>query len=112
MAEYIDRDAFLTQERAWYCDNCDRRKNSKGKTVYEIGEAPCRACYIGDVLDALEDYPAADVVERKTGKWINYLEDGFVECPFCKSATNCDGDIAELHYCFNCGAKLEGDEDV
>ena len=56
--------------------------------------------------------PAADVVERKTGKWINYLEDGFVECPFCKSATNCDGDIAELHYCFNCGAKLEGDEDA
>jgi hypothetical protein len=53
-----------------------------------------------------------NVVERKTGKWINYLEDGFVECPFCHSATNCDGDIAELHYCFNCGAKLEGDEDA
>ena len=60
----------------------------------------------------LEQIQAADVVERKTGKWINYLEDGFVECPFCHSATNCDGDIAELHYCFNCGAKLEGDEDV
>ena len=63
MAEYINRDAFLAKERAWYCDNCDRRKNSKGKTVYEIGEAPCRACDIGDVLDLLEDYPAADVVE-------------------------------------------------
>ena len=61
MAEYIDRDAFVTHERTWYCDNCDRRKNSKGKTVYEIGEAPCRACNIGDVLDALEDYPATDV---------------------------------------------------
>lgn len=53
-----------------------------------------------------------NVVEREVGKWINYLEDGFVECPFCKSATNCDGDIAELHYCFNCGAKLYGDEDA
>lgn len=63
MAKYIDRDAFLAHERAWYCDNCGRRKNSKGKTVYEIGEAPCRACSIGDILDLLEDYPTADVVE-------------------------------------------------
>lgn len=63
MTDCIDRDAFLSHERAWYCDNCDRRKNSKGKTVYEIGEAPCRACDIGDILDLLEDYPAADVVE-------------------------------------------------
>lgn len=67
---------------------------------------------IEDVKQFVKEIPAADVVERKTGKWINYLEDGFVECPFCKSATNCDGDIAELHYCFNCGAKLEGDDDV
>lgn len=75
MAKYIDRDAFLANERAWYCDQCDRRKNSKGKTVYEIGDAPCRACDIGDVLDLLEDYPAADVVELpKTG--IGDLSDG------------------------------------
>ena len=55
---------------------------------------------------------AAYMVERRVGKWINYLEDGFVGCPFCHCATNCDGDISKLHYCFNCGAKLEGDEDV
>ena len=66
MAEYINRDTFLEHERAWYCKDCSRRKNSKGKTVYEIGEAPCRACDIGTMLDAVEDYPAADVVERKT----------------------------------------------
>ena len=66
MAEYINRDTFLEQQRAWYCKDCNRRKNSKGKTVYEIGEAPCRACDIGTILDAVEDYPAAGVVERKT----------------------------------------------
>ena len=58
--------------------------------------------------EALGRVPSADVVERKTGKWIDCTEDGFVECPFCHSATNCDGEISELHYCFNCGAKLEG----
>lgn len=59
------------------------------------------------------NFPAADVVERKTGKWIDYTEDSFVECPFCHSATNCDGEISELHYCFNCGAQMiGGDEDA
>ena len=81
----------------------------------------CRKCVCqlehGGSCDCRRLFPlAADAIEKLTdrnvGKWINYLEDGFVECPFCHSATNCDGDIAELHYCFNCGAKLEDDEDV
>lgn len=126
MAEYIDRDAFLTQERAWYCENCDMRKNTKGKTVYEIGETPCRACDIGTMLDAVEDYPAADVVERKTGKWIH---DTFGESkmPIVK-CSECglkevwyeeDGMGFALHgqkyanFCPNCGAKMiGGDDDV
>lgn len=48
--------------------------------------------------------------ERKTGKWIDYAEDGYVECPFCHSATNCDGNIEELHFCFSCGAMMEGEQ--
>lgn len=61
MAECIEREAFLAEQRHLYCENCARRKNGKGKFVYEIGDAPCRACDIGDVLDAVEDFPAADV---------------------------------------------------
>ncbi len=59
--EYVNRNAFIAHERAWYCKNCIRRTNSKGKIAYEIGGVPCRACNIEDVLDALEDYPAANV---------------------------------------------------
>ena len=44
--------------------------------------------------------------EQKSGKWIDYREDGFVECPFCGHATNCEDDIDELHYCFYCGARM------
>jgi hypothetical protein len=45
-------------------------------------------------------------LERQKGKWIDYTEDGYVECPFCHSATNCDGNKDELHFCFSCGADM------
>jgi hypothetical protein len=62
--ECIEREAFLEQKREQYCKDCARRKgmrNGKYKTLYEIGEAPCRACEIDDVLNDVEDFPAADV---------------------------------------------------
>lgn len=62
MSEYINREAFVKEQRHLYCENCARRKgikNGKMRFVYEIGDAPCRACGYGDVLDDLEDYPAA-----------------------------------------------------
>lgn len=43
---------------------------------------------------------------RNKGEWIDYSDEGYVECPFCHSATNCDGNKDELHYCFSCGAEL------
>lgn len=46
---------------------------------------------------------------RRKGKWIDYSDEGYVECPFCHSATNCDGNKDELHYCFSCGADMRGD---
>lgn len=48
--------------------------------------------------------------ERKKGEWIDYTEDGYVECPFCHSATNCDGNKDELHFCFSCGADMRGEQ--
>ena len=45
--------------------------------------------------------------QEKTGHWIDYSEEGFVECSECGSATNCDGNINELHFCFSCGAKMD-----
>lgn len=94
MAEYINREKLPPKkEREFFWDD-----------DFNAGWNAC--------LNKINSIPAADVVERMAGKWINYLEDGFVECPFCHCATNCDGDISELHYCFNCGDKLEGDEDV
>ncbi len=91
MAEYIDKAAFIADKRKQYCADCDRRKgmkNGKVRFVYDIGDAPCRACGIGDMLDEVEDYPAADVVEIKHGHWISTLSyKGQSVCSVCGFAT-------------------------
>lgn len=50
--------------------------------------------------DAIKAMPSADVVERKTGKWIDGV------CSICNEGT----DIVEskyFNYCPYCGAKME-----
>lgn len=67
MSELIDRQAFIEQERRLYCEDCDRRKgkkNGKLTVCYEIGEAPCRACWLDDALGDLEDFPTASPWHR------------------------------------------------
>ena len=68
MSELIDRKAFIENERKLYCEDCDRRKGTKnGKPnviCYEIGEAPCRACWLDDALTDLEDFPTASPWHR------------------------------------------------
>lgn len=68
--DLIDRDAFLAEKRHLYCENCARRKgmkNGKMKFVYGIGDAPCRACGYGDVLDNIEDAPTIIESEEEDG---------------------------------------------
>ena len=48
--------------------------------------------------------------QEKTGHWIDHSDEGYVECSNCGSATNCDGNIADLHFCFSCGAEMESEE--
>lgn len=50
--------------------------------------------------------------ERPQGEWVDYSNEGYVECPFCGSATNCEDNKDELHYCWNCGAEMKGGADM
>lgn len=106
MSEYIERDAFLEQKREQYCKDCTRRKgmrNGKYKTLYEIGEAPCRACGIDDVLNDVEDFPAADVRPVVRGEWVDCTEyNGEYRCSVCKEFEG-----HKRNFCPNCGAKME-----
>lgn len=63
-----------------------------------------RTFHNGTYAKAIDEAIAS--AEPKKGTWVDYSEDGFVECPFCGSATNCDGNKEELHFCFSCGADM------
>lgn len=61
----IDADALIDEALERYCKDCDKRKcvkNGKYRIVYEIGEAPCRACEVDDVKAELEEAPTIDAV--------------------------------------------------
>ena len=78
-----------------------RAFETDGDTMWQSG---CWVRYRA-IEQVVKEQPTIEP-ERKTGRWIDYTEDGYVECPFCNSATNCDDNTEDLHYCFSCGAKL------
>ena len=72
MPRYIDADALIDDLMERYCKECNKRKgikNGKYRIIYEIGEAPCRACEVDDVKAELEEAPTIDVPNRKVGEW-------------------------------------------
>ena len=64
-----------------------------------------------EVMNTIRNHIVPPVTStRKKGHWIDHSDEGYVECSNCGSATNCDGNIADLHFCFSCGAKMEEDK--
>lgn len=114
--EYICKDAFISQQRKQYCVNCERRKGTKnGKRifVYEIGEAPCRSCDIGDMIDAVWDFLPADVAPVVRGHWSKemfYTEDFRGNITYGYKCSVCDELANRLQFCGNCGAKMDESE--
>lgn len=85
----VSRQAVLKAIDKWYENNNQLLLND---------------CIEDLIVDAVE-LPSVQP-KQKTGHWIDYSDEGYVECPFCEHATNCEGNIDELHYCFWCGAKM------
>ena len=100
MAEYIDRDALK-----------DRMANFVPSFIDESNRA-----YLDGLTDAYTlicQAPAADVVERKTGKWIYDSEPyplgnpyGHYDCDQCEESVP-----TRTNFCSHCGAQMEGDND-
>lgn len=110
----IDADALIKEAMELYCKDCERRKgikNGKWKIVYSIGDAPCRACGTGDMIDELENAPTIE--GRKKGKW---EQDNPFTKPRCSECGEpCFGlhgfDYTLTPYCPNCGADMRGGDE-
>lgn len=103
----VDADALIQEAMERYCKDCRRRmgvKNGKWKIVYSIGDAPCRACGTGDMIDELENAPTIEP-ERNTGKWkLGY-------CSECGYNWGKDAPITSVpNYCPNCGSYNGGEQ--
>lgn len=73
MGRLIDADAAAKYLREFRCADCDKRKglkNGKIRFCYEIGDAPCRACDIGDVIDYFLDEDIAPTVDAIPVGWL------------------------------------------
>ena len=115
MAEYIERDALLKTSPF--------TKYGGQPNEYNDGYLDCAE----DAREAVKAIPTADVVEARHGVWMwdvethgdpmyGVDEDFGYRCSECKvwaDEWGVDGDIYEepptrLHYCPNCGAKMDG----
>ena len=101
----IDADAIINELKKNRCADCDRRKGIKqGKMtfVYDFGEAPCRACDVGDTIDILDEAPTI-------GGWINNYE---WICPTCgtsilvKTSKQSKAISMKLSVCPGCGKEI------
>lgn len=71
----------------------------------------------------VRDFPAADVAEVKRGQWLNFYNDfSTAECSKCGELVEVSPDETPkeeifkefkefYHFCPNCGAKMDGDEE-
>lgn len=115
MPRLIDADALIGDVTERYCKDCNRRKGIKNgviKTLYEIGEVPCRACSLDDMKDTLENAPTIDAEPVRHGHWIFSQDDAKGTCSCCQypiygKPYNGQYLITPYNYCPNCGAKMD-----
>jgi len=88
----IDADATIKYLQEFRCKDCDRRKgmkNGKIRFCYEIGDAPCRACDIGDTIDYFLDEDISPTIDAVS----------VVRCKDCRryyaNGGNCDQILAD-----------------
>lgn len=98
----IDAEALEHSIKSWYCAP-ERCNNYDG--------VMCRACHIDDALSEIDRAPTVDAEPVRHGRWtyLNCFEEGRYQCRECGHFVDAG---ADMNYCPNCGAKMDGDENA
>ena len=104
MSDYIDREELVLHLNDVRWTNAPTDRMTRAEHLY--AEAFCRG--ITEAMEAVEDFPAADVAPVRHGL---ITEDD--ACPFCgcRIPTDDAHDAIfknEVRYCYYCGAKMDG----
>ena len=103
MAEYFEREATIKRIEEVYCADCNSYNGVR-----------CRACGTGDVIDMIEDAPAADVAPVVHGRWEFFGPNRLIKECMCGTCSVCkvrSKYIVNTMLCPNCGAKMDGGAD-
>ena len=93
MKEYIEREALYSEIVPHF----------KSANAFGSSRNVCKAW--GKMLDMVQNAPAADVVERKRGKWY-WAEDGHCKCSVCGQYATVKRLVVKTNFCPNCGADM------
>lgn len=114
----IDADALYDDVMERYCKDCEKRKGmkrGKWRVIYEIGEAPCRACDVDDLKMELDEAPTIEAEPVRQGHWIkvgcSHYGVSTYECSVCHY-TDEHNESREVPYCWQCGARMENDDNM
>lgn len=111
MARLIDADALCDDVMERYCKDCEKRKGikrGKWRVIYEIGEAPCRACDVDDLKMELDEAPTIDAEPIRHGKWIYEPKDAIEMMFTLPKCSECGFYSADgMYYCSCCGARMD-----
>ena len=98
----INRKAFIGEIEKHYCAPC---KGQGG----DLGGDWCRSCVINSVLEKMREFPAADVMEVRHGRWRWVAYDanpkiGNWHCTYCNRIPK---SFQKEDFCPNCGALMD-----
>ena len=94
MSRMIDADALIDNIKTFSCIDCERRKgmkNGKLKFLYEIGDVPCRACDVADMIDTIDE-------AQTVGGWIS-VKDRLPEDAGIYIICDHYGNVMSRHFC-------------
>lgn len=109
MAKYIDEDNFIELLRCRYNSLTELMNTAADREEYQsVYQYRVTRHDVADTIEAIEDFPEADVAPRQQGQWIKIAGEWLWRCNRCGEITvESIKHKPRARYCPNCGASMQ-----